>query len=1092
MKTSMLSDTFCIGKKPIHRICLLMKLSVVLLLTTCLHASANGLGQKVTISTRNAPITKVFKEIEKQTGYSFVYAKQQLANAKSVTVSVVNEDLDIVLQELFEGMPLTYTLSGKYIAIKERVMVEKTKVAEVAPPIPFTITGTITDPEGKPMEGVSVLVKSTNMGVTTNKDGVFSIQVPEEGDVLLFSFVGFETKEIKVTEATVLNIGLKIQEVNVEEVVVVGYGTQRKRDVTGAVSTIPKDRLTQLPNTNVAQALQGSVPGLQITTNGGGAEGNDLSILIRGRNSISAGNSPLIIWDGIPYEGGISEINPNDVESIEVLRDASATAIYGSRGSNGVIIITSKQGKKGKLNITYDGFYGTQTITNRPDLLSGDEFYNFKTTRLNAPNIISAEEKAIYEAGTSVDWYDLATQQGARSQHSLAVAGGTEKTSFYLGGTYLDVKGVAINDRFKRYSLRPNLEIKVTPWLTINSSTQFSFQDRSGLPVEFSDTRNTGGGANFFNPLTNPFNPDGTPAIYAYADYPPARNPLSNTIVQNIDNSYRIFSANSLKIDFPFLKGLSYKLNTGVEYENNQRKTYWGRDVALGFESNGYATNYNSIGRNFTVENILNYSKEFGRHNVNVTGLYSSQSNDFDRDQLEGQGFPNDVLTNYQMSAATLLTPSSTNFKQNLLSQMGRLNYGYDGKYLLTLTVRRDGYSGFGANNKYGTFPSAAVAWNLHREAFMENISTISNLKLRASYGANGNQAVSAYSSLAKLANFPYVTGTTVLPGYIPSSLANEELGWETTKSFSVGLDFGLWNNRVQGSIDYYTANTSDLLLNRIISSVQGFTRILQNIGKTSNQGIEVGITSTNIKSRDFTWTSNLNFSRNVNKIVDLYGDGKDDVANSWFIGKPIRVIYGLQDDGVFKSQKEVDESAQKTAKPGWVRVKDINGDSIINTASDRTIIGNQDPKFIWGFTNTFNYKRFSLMVFIHGVNGVTKRNPFEDDNVFTDVRRNTTRKDWWSPTNPNGNHFANDANANPLGVNFYEDATFMRLKDISLAYELPASLMNKIKLNSCKFYITGRNLATFTGYGGLDPELNDQFGLPLQKEVIFGLTISL
>jgi len=954
------------------------------------------------------------------------------------------------------------------------------------------ITGKVSSTNGVPLAGTTVQLKNSKITTTTSNEGAYSISVPvNASNIIVFTYIGFVSKEVEIGNATSFDVSLVEVDNSLNEVVVVGYGTQKKRDVTGSVASLSKERLQQLPNTNIAQALQGSVPGLQINTNGGGAEGNDLSILIRGRNSISASTGPLIIWDGIPYEGGISEINPNDVESIEILKDASAAAIYGSRGSNGVILITSKQGKKGKLNITYDGSYGTQSIINKPDLLTGDEFYNFKTTRLNAPNTISPAEQAIYDAGKTVDWYSLATQQGLRSQHSLSMTGGTDKISFYFGSTFLDVKGVSVNDRFKRYSLRPNIEVKVTPWLTVGSSTQFSLQNRDGLPVEFSDSRNTGGGANFFNPLTNPYDSAGNPAIYAYADYPPARNPLSNILVTNNDNAYRIFSTNNIKIDFLFVKGLSYKLNTGIEYENNSRKTYWGRNVALGFESNGYATNYNSIGRNFTVENILNYSREFGKHSVNFTALYSSQSNDFDRDQLEGQGFPNDVLTNYQMASATLLTPSSVNFKQNLLSQMGRLNYGYDGRYLITLTTRRDGYSGFGANSKYGVFPSAAVAWNIHRESFMKNINFINNLKLRVSYGLNGNQAVSSYSSLAKLASFPYISGSTVLPGYVPSSLANEELGWESTKSLSFGLDFGLLNNRIQGSLDFYSAKTQDLLLNRTISSVQGFTRILQNIGKTANRGIELGLTSTNIKSKYFSWTTNLNFSHNKNKIVDLYGDGLDDVGNSWFIGKPINVIYGLQNDGVFKSQAEVDASVQKTSKPGWVRVKNVNGDTLIN-ASDRTIIGNQDPNFIWGITNTIKYKGISLMFFIHGVTGITKRNPFDDDNVFTDVRRNTTLKDWWSPTNPNGNHFANDANANPLGVNFYEKANFARLKDISLGYDLPANWLNKIKVTSCKVYITGRNLATFTKYNALDPELTNQFGLPLQKEFVFGLTITL
>jgi TonB-linked SusC/RagA family outer membrane protein len=953
------------------------------------------------------------------------------------------------------------------------------------------VTGKISTADGKPLEGASIRWKEGGSGTLSAADGRFRLQAPQKGArTLVVSFSGYETSEIPVKGDAPVNIVLSEATKGMDEVVVVGYGTQRKRDVTGAVASIPKERLQQLPNTNIAQALQGSVPGLQINTNGGGAEDNNLSILIRGRNSISASNSPLIIWDGIPYEGGISEINPNDVESIEVLRDASAAAIYGSRGSNGVILITSKQGRKGRLSITYDGFQGVQTLTNRPELMNGEQFYQFKKTRLNSGNIISPAEQAVYDAGQWVDWYDLATRQGSRTQHSLSLNGGSDRISFYVGATYLDVSGVSVNDRFRRYSLRPSLEVKVTDWLTISSSTQFSYQNRDGLPVEFFDTRNTGGGANFFNPLTTPFNADGTLRIYAYEDYPPARNPLSNTLVPNSDNGYRAFSANSAKIDFPFLKGLSYKVNTGVEFENNARKTYWGRNVALGLETGGTALNYQAVQTNTTVENILNFTREFGRHSVNLTGLYSSQSNNFDRDQLEGQGFPNDVLTNYQMSAATLLTPSSANFRQNLVSQMGRLNYGYDGRYLLTLTARRDGYSAFGTGRKYGLFPSAALAWNIHRESFMQSQTLFSNLKLRGSYGLNGNQAVSSYSSLAKLSSAPYLTGTTVLPGYIPSSLANDNLGWESTRSLSLGLDFGILKNRITGTIDVYSARTQDLLLNRTISSVQGFTRILQNIGKTANKGLEIGLNTQNLVNRAFTWTTSANLTLNRNEIVDLYGDGKDDILNAWFIGKPINVIYGLQYDGIFRSAEEVANSVQKTAKPGYVRARNVNGDTLIN-AADRTIIGYEDPRMLWGLTNTFKYKGLSLMVFFHGVRGATKRNPLEDDNVFTDVRRNTTVKDWWSPTNPNGTHFANDANANPLGVNFFERSDFARLKDVSLAYELPGKWLDKAKVSAWKVYATGRNLATFTRYGGLDPELTDQQGLPLQKEVIVGMTVT-
>ena len=467
------------------------------------------------------------------------------------------------------------------------------------------------------------------------------------------------------------------------------------------------------------------------------------------------------------------------------------------------------------MNITYDGFYGVQNIANIPNLMTGSEFYDFKKSRLNIPaNSITPSEQAIYETGKTVDWYDLATQQGSRSQHTLSIAGGTDKISFYLGGTYLDVQGIAVNDQFKRYSIRPNVDIKVTPWLTIGSSTQFSFQDRSGRPADFAGQF----GANVMNPLTTAFNVDGTPTVYAWPEYNTAGNPLGETVATNKDNGYRVFSANNVKIDFPFLKGLSYKLNTGVEYENNLRKTYYGIGTAVGFENKGSATNFSSIARSFTAENIFSYIKHFGKHSINITALYSSQSQDYDRDQLRGVGFPNDVLTNYQMNTAILLTPSHENYTQNLVSQMGRVNYGYDSRYLITLTTRRDGFSGFGANSKYGVFPSVAFGWNISKEAFIEDLKFVSNLKLRGSYGVNGNQAVASYQSLATLATRQYLNGATVLTGYLPNKLANEKLGWESTTSRTIGLDFGFFNNRIQGSLDVYSGKTQDLLLNRIIS----------------------------------------------------------------------------------------------------------------------------------------------------------------------------------------------------------------------------------------------------------------------------------
>ena len=952
------------------------------------------------------------------------------------------------------------------------------------------ITGTVTDDKGEQLPGVSVTLKGTQRGTTTDATGQYKLNLTDgagSSNTLVFSYVGYLSQEKPLGNSDVVNITLLADTRALDEVVVVGYGTQRKSDLTGSVVSINKERLQQLPNTNIAQALQGSIPGLQINTNSGGAEQNNVTILVRGRSSISANTSPLIILDGIPYTGSISDINPSDVGSIEVLKDASAAAIYGSRGSNGVILVTTKQGKSGQVRISYDGFYGIQQIAHKPDLLNGPDFYDFKKNRANIPaGSISPSEQAVYDSGNFADWYALATRQGTRNQQSINVSGGSEKAQFYIGGTYLNVAGIARNDNFKRYTLRPNLNVQITPWLNFASSSQLSYADRSGVAADFAGEQ----GANFFIPLATPYNPDGTPTIYAWPEYNLAGNPLQGFSARDVNRTYRTFSTNAIRVDIPFVKGLSYKLNTGVELQSSYQETYYGRDTRTGFEGRGVATNITSQGRNFTIEHIVNYGREFGKHNLGITGLYSTQSTDNTSQTLQGKGFPNDVLTNYQMNTATLLTPSASYSKQNLQSQMLRVNYGYDSRYLLTLTARRDGYSGFGSDTKYGIFPSVALGWNIAREAFMTGTNFVTLLKLRASYGLNGNQAVDSYQSLATLSTRQYLDGSTIIPGYIPSRLGNNDLGWESTRSSNVGLDFGFLGNRIQGSIDLYQKQTYDLLLRRNISSVQGFPSIVQNVGKTDNKGVEVLVTSTNINRNGLTWVTSANGAYNVNRIVDLYGDGSNDPTNGWFLGRPIRTIFDYQYGGIFRSADEVASSPQPTAKPGYVRVADVNGDDKIN-GDDRTFQGNLDPRFTYGLTNTVTYKGLSLMVFIQGVGNVTKEDPLQQDAVFTDVRRNTTKKDWWTPDNPNAAHWSNDANSNNLNINIYQNASFARLKDVSLAYQLPASVLKSFRMSTLKVYLTGRNLATITSYTGLDPELTNQVGLPLQREFLVGLNAS-
>jgi TonB-linked SusC/RagA family outer membrane protein len=873
---------------------------------------------------------------------------------------------------------------------------------------------------------------------------------------------------------------------NLNEVVVVGYGTQKRADVTGAVASVGKERLDQVPNTNFAQALQASIPGLSIDQNAGGAEGNDNAIRIRGRNSISAGTSPLIVLDGVPYNGSISDINPQDIESIDVLKDASSSAIYGSRGANGVILITSKKGVRGKPMISYNGFYGLQNISNLPNTLSPEEFYAFK--KIREPNSVTLSEQAIFDSKNFPNWLNLTTRQGSKSQHQLGVSGGGDNSRYYVSASYLDVQGIAVNDEFKRLSTRVNLEMNIKDWLTYGTNSQLSYNIRDGLPATFAGQT----GAYNFNPLTTPFNADGSQKIYPWPEDVFFGNPLAPTLAANEDRTSKIVTNNYLDVKIPFIKGLSYRLNTGIEYTVRDANTYYGVNTRTGLQAKGDLAMRASNNSNLLVENIVSYTKTIAqKHTISVTGLYSMQSDKIRTDSLDATGFPNDVLTFYQAKVASSVIPGAGYAKQTLLSQMGRINYSYNSKYLLTLTGRRDGFSAFGSNKKYAFFPVVALGWNISEENFMKDSKVISNMKLRLSYGSSGNQAVSAYSTLARLTTRSYVDGSTTLPGYIPTSLANDDLGWETTNQLNVGLDFGLLKGRIQGSLDVYDKQTSDLLLRRAISPVHGVSEIYQNIGETSNTGLDLGLITNNLTGQNFTWSSNLTFSFYRNKIKDLYGDGKDDVANRWFIGQPIDVNYGKRFGGVWQTTDDLTKSPQPNVKPGFAKVVDQNGDGKIDNLDD-VIFGSRQPDFIWGLGNSFNYKNFSLYLFVQGVQGTSRNNPLLSDAVQSGVRNNTTRKNWWSPTNPTNEYYANALGVNIHGVGMLESDSYARLKDASLAYNIPSKLLSPIGVSRLKIYANARNLFTVTKWTGTDPELNTQDAIPLQKEFIFGLNIGL
>lgn len=1057
-----------------------MKLTLIFSMLVFL-TFGNGFSQiKVTLHFEKATVQQVLKNLEDQTGHVFLYKDNIFDPAKKYSVDFTDESFEEVLNSVCTTASVDYEVRSN----RQIILTEKEK--ETVTTVTFqqrTVTGVVTDQLGLPLPGVAVVVKGTTTGTITKADGNFSLAIPPSAEILQFSFVGMRTQEVTIGDRTTFTMVMKEETIGVDEVVVVGYGTQKKSDITGTVTSVGKDRLEMVPNITIAQAIQGAVPGLMIQNTSAGAE-PDLSIMVRGRKSIAANNSPLIVVDGIPYGGKLSDINPNDVKSIEILKDASAAAIYGSRGANGVILITTKQGIKGKATVTYDGYYSIQEITNVPDYMDGRQFYDFKNERLVAG--VSTSEKEVYDAGEWVDWVDLATRQGNSQQHNVSISGGMGETSYYVSGGIMKVKGIVLNDDYVRGTGRFNIDSRITDWLTIGTRTQLTFADKSGVSPSMWDLY-------LANPLAIPYNEDGTVTINPVADDPSRENPLQEIQFANNDKSRRIVTNNYAILDFTkLISGLSLRLNYGITDGISENKTYRGRDTYDGKISQGSASIDKDSEYNSVWENILSYNKEFGDHSLGATAVYSIQNDEWNSEGIEMEKFPNDLLTWYAGGQAGLVSPSFDYIKSKLVSQMLRFNYSYDSRYLLTLTGRRDGYSGFGADSKWGFFPSLALGWNLRNEEFFPLKNMFSQLKVRASYGLNGNQAVGSYRSMARLEEENYLSGNSTMAGYFPSTLGQQTLGWESSRTFNFGLDIGLFEQRVTGDLNMYVTNTYDLLLNRSISAVHGITSILQNIGETQNKGMEFSLNSRNVITKNFSWITSGNISYIQNKIIDIYGDGLDDISNQWFVGKPISVNYDYVFNGVWQLNEE-SEAQKWGSKPGYIKLKDVNTDSKI-TPDDRQIIGQQDPDFLWGLTNAFNYKNFNLSVFLHGVHGVTKENDLMDDEIVTTgVRRNTIVKKWWTPENASNEWYMNHVDANKMAgvtTRIYENASFVRVKDVTLSYNFPTTIINKLGGNTLKIYATGRNLFTFTKWRGLDPELNDQRSIPLQREFVLGLQI--
>ena len=971
------------------------------------------------------------------------------------------------------------------------------------------VKGQVTDKNGDAVIGATVKVKDSQVGTVTNFNGNFSLNVQKAGR-LVVSYIGYLTKEVAFTPGQTLNIEIEEDATALDEVVVVGYGVQKKSDVTGSVTSINKDRLSKLPVTNVLQAVQGAAAGVTISQ-GSSIPGDAPSALVRGRNSINAGTGPYIVVDGIPISksgGSLNDINPSDIESMEILKDASATAIYGTNGANGVILITTKHGKDGKPSVSYNGYIGIEDFAHKMDFCNGSQItQRYKDYVAQNPGetmyndfVKNQNEAEAQAAGRETDWlYDMVSQTGIIQDHNVTVNGGAEKIKYFISGDYMSQKGVLKGFNYKRYSLRMNIDADVTDYLKIGTNSYIVSHNRDGGRVNFLM-------AEAMSPYGKVYEDNGSYCIYPMYTESLFFNPMRDV---NQDHERRQWNINlNGYADINFgniwkpLDGLRYKFNFGYSFVPRRENYYNGAEQN---DLNGYGYIFNAETQSYTAENILTYAKDFGKHHFDLTALYASSRKKYHDNTAAASKFINDELLWHNLGGGGTQTARSYTDLYTTVSQMGRLNYSYDSRYLFTFTVRRDGSSVFGEDNKYGTFPSVALGWNIANEKFMEKTQGwLNNLKLRLSYGKAGNEAIGVYETLAKMSNAAItMDGQSATALYPSSRMGNSGLGWETTKTFNIGIDFGLLNNRINGNIDFYTSTTTDLLLQRNLPKISGYSNVYMNMGKTANKGLEVTINSKNIVTKDFTWGTNLVWSWNKNEIKDLYGDEKSDIGNRWFIGEPISVIYDYEMVGIW--QKDEIERGDHLkwdpqAQPGDVKLRDVNGDGKIDPNDDKTIQGQTTPKWIGGLTNTFTYKNLSLSIFIQTVQGLKRNNSLLAMASDEMGRRNsTTEIGYWTESNPSNEYRSLSKTSNRWGYGFPCDASFTRIKDITLSYQFPAQITNALRISALTVYASARNLATFTSWKGWDPESDiTQRGwggyennYPMTKSYVFGLNVT-
>ena len=983
------------------------------------------------------------------------------------------------------------------------------------------VSGKVTDASGQGLPGVSVTVKGTSQGSVSDGTGSYSVNVPAAAQTLVFSYIGFVSQEINIQGKSQINVSLVDDVASLSEVVVVGYGTQKKSQLTGAISSVTSKQISEMPLTSLAQAMQGRVAGVDVSQSGS-RPGAVPKVLIRGRRSFNAGNDPLYVVDGIPLSAGYEDINPNDIQSMEILKDATSTAIYGARGANGVILVTTKRGAvKGKTTVSYDTYIGETSALDKIRLFTGTEFQEYvreayratggyKDAAGNAVPTGTADPAADAKvavlggdpavaagiaAGRNTDWQSLLLRSGFQQNHTLGVQGGNDKTQFYISGGFFKDKGITEGLDFSRYSFRANIDHQLNSRIKVGISSYMMNSVRNGAGL------NNYGFTLQQNPLADPYNADGT-IKFAPTNDALLTNPLAEIVPgAQVDNikKYRVF--NSVFTEVKIIEGLKYRATFGPDLTISNLGRFVGAFTNAKKGGNADASTEGQFGFNYTFENMLTYSKTLNQvHNFTVTGLQSIQRDNYQTNSIGVSGVPAESQQYFSVGSAGTVTNYGSNLTQwTINSFMGRLNYDYKDKYLLTATIRRDGSSRFGENSKYGTFPGIAIGWNITNEDFLKEVTFIDLLKLRLSAGKVGNQGVSPYQTQGQLGRTAYAWNNTPAYGYRPSTIGNPDLKWETSTSKNIGLDFGFFRGKIQGSLELYKTNTTDLLLSDFLPGSIGFSAVTRNVGETQNTGFELSLGTVNVDHGGFKWSTDLTFMKNTEKIVSLYNGAKDDIGNKWFIGQPLSVIYDLEKAGIWQTN-EADAAKALGSTVGQIKVVDKNGDGKIN-ADDRSILGTDVPDWSGGITNRFSYKGFDLNFFIYARMGQWLISGFHRDLNQLAGRYQQMYVDYWTPNNPT-NAFPQPKSNQEFPVNngaiINFDGSFVKLRNINFGYTFSSKLANKLGMESLRLFSSIQQPKIWSSYrskyNGVDPETQSQTVernvTPAIKVVTVGLNV--